>query len=228
MERASEHDDALATTRARLTGGIRSEIGRGDLKPGVRLSERELCERYGVSRTVVREALRQLEAEGFIEIEAYRGAIVSELSIERAEHLFDIRGALEGLVCELCARNATVDQKRKLAEALNETERAMLAGDLDAILDAKNCYYDALLAGAQNEELTTMLRLLHVRIQQLRRYSLSADARLPQSLEEVRAICVAIIAGDADGARDAAKHHVMQARFAALPLIFKHQFKGLL
>ncbi|MDR5765851.1 MULTISPECIES: GntR family transcriptional regulator [unclassified Caballeronia] len=222
-----ENEEVVASTRTRLTLGIRAAIGRGELRAGSRLSERELCERYGVSRTVVREALRQLEAEGFVNMEAHRGAIVSEISFDRAEHLFEIRGALESLACELCAAKATIEQKRKVADAVGRIERAINGGTLDEILVTKNQFYEALLSGAGNPELTTALRLLHARIQQLRRYSLSADKRLPQSLREIQAICNAIIAGDAEGASRAAKYHVSQARFAALPQIFKQQYGGL-
>ncbi|WP_322050782.1 GntR family transcriptional regulator [Paraburkholderia bannensis] len=220
-------EEVGASTRIRLTDGIRVAIGRGELPAGARLSERELCERYGVSRTVVREALRQLEAEGFINMEAHRGAVVTEISFDRAEHLFEIRGSLESLACELCAAKASIEQKRKVAEAVGQIERAISGGSLDEILAAKNQFYDALLVGAGNQELSAMLRLLHARIQQLRRYSLSADKRLPQSLSEIRTICNAIIAGDAEGAARAAKYHVSQARFAALPQIFKQQYGGL-
>jgi DNA-binding GntR family transcriptional regulator len=211
---------AAAPARARLVGGLRDAISEGLLKPGSRLNERELCETYDVSRTVVREGLRQLEGEGFVTIEANRGAVVAAISYTDAVHLFEVRGALESLACSLFARRGTVEHKRALALATSRTADAMADGDISSVLSAKDAFYDALLAGAGNSELTSALRLLHARIRLLRRYSLSAENRHPKSLAEITAICDAIVAGDIEGARRAGEHHVAQSARAALPRIF--------
>ncbi len=212
--------NAAAPARTRLVSGVRDAISRGLLEPGSRLNERELCETYDVSRTVAREGLRQLEGEGFVTIEANRGAVVAAISYTDAEHLFELRGALESLACSLFARRGTVSQKRALAAATARTADAMASGDISAILTAKDDFYDALLAGAGNSELSSTLRLLHARIRLLRRYSLSAENRHPKSLAEIAAICDAVIAGDIEGARRAGEFHVAQSARAALPRIF--------
>ncbi|ANW62652.1 GntR family transcriptional regulator [Mycolicibacterium murale] len=209
-----------APARSRLVSGVRQDISDGRLSAGTRLNERELCELYDVSRTVVREGLRQLEGEGFVTIEAHRGAVVASISYQDAEHLFEVRGALEALACSLFARRGSVDCKRALARATTRTAEAMESGDLATVLAAKDAFYDALLAGAGNPELEAALRLLHARIRLLRRYSLSADNRYASSLSEITAICEAIVAGDIEGARRAGEHHVAQAARAALPRIF--------
>ena len=211
--------------RTRLVGGLRDAISQGAYQPGSRLNERELCESYDVSRTVVREGLRQLAGEGFITLEANRGAVVAEISYTDAEHLFEVRGALESLACALFARRGTVEHKRALAAATARTAHAMEGGDLSDILMAKDAFYDALLAGAGNSELSSTLRLLHARIRLLRRYSLSAENRHPKSLAEITAICDAIIADDVEGARRAGEHHVIQAGQAALPRIFDDLYR---
>jgi DNA-binding GntR family transcriptional regulator len=209
-----------APARSRLVTGVRQDISDGRLTPGTRLNERELCEFYDVSRTVVREGLRQLEGEGFVTIEAHRGAVVASISYQDAEHLFEMRGALEALACSLFARRGSVESKRALARATARTAEAMENGDITTVLVAKDEFYDALLAGAGNPELDSALRLLHARIRLLRRYSLSADNRFASSLSEITAICEAIVAGDIEGARRAGEHHVAQAARAALPRIF--------
>lgn len=216
---------AAAPARSRLVGGLRTAISQGVFKPGARLSERELCESYGVSRTVVREGLRQLEGEGFVTIEANRGALVAEISYTDAENLFEVRAALESLACALFARRGTVDHKRALVAARTRTEQAMRGGDLTDVLTAKDAFYDALLEGSGNPELSSALRLLHARIRLLRRYSLSTEDRFPNSLAEITAICDAIIAGDIEGARRAGEHHVAQAGRAALPRIFNEAYR---
>ena len=213
-----------APTRARLAAAIRDAIGDGTFAPGTRLNERELCENFGVSRTVVRETLRQLEAEGFIAIEANRGAVVPTISYTDAEALFEVRGALESLAAALFAQRGTVEQKKTLTDALHETELVMRGGALDEVLAVKDRFYDALLAGAGNPELTSTLRLLHARIRMLRRHSLSSPGRTEHTLAEIGAICRAIVAGDVEGARRAGSHHVDQARYAALPRIFEENY----
>lgn len=211
---------AGAPARSRVVGALRDAICQGLLTPGSRLNERELCESYDVSRTVVREGLRQLEGEGFVTIETNRGAVVAGISYTDAEHLFEVRGALESLACALFARRGTVEHKRALSAATARTAQAVNDGDLTGILAAKDAFYDALLQGAGNPELTSALRLLHARIRLLRRYSLSTENRHPKTLAEITAICDAIIAGDIEGARSAGEYHVAQAAHAALPRIF--------
>jgi len=216
---------APASPRARLVNALRDAISDGRLKPGTRLNERQLCETYDVSRTVVREGLRQLEGENFITVEANRGAIVAKISYTDAEHLFEVRGALESLACSLFARRGTVEQKRALVASITRTEHAMKTGDLQDVLAAKDSFYDALLEGAGNTELSSALRRLHARIRLLRRYSLSAENRHPHTLAEITAISDAIVAGDIEGARRAGEHHVAQARNAALPRIFNELYR---
>ncbi|MCF8588603.1 GntR family transcriptional regulator [Gordonia liuliyuniae] len=217
---ADETAPVAAPTRQRLAASIRDRISTGVLEPGSRLNERELCEDFDVSRTVVRETLRQIEAEGFVTIEPNRGAVVVTVSYADAEQMFELRESLESLACSLFARRGTVEHKRALWEVIERLEAAVDTGDLTAILAAKADFYDVLLLGAGNEQLTSTLRLLRVRINLLRRYSLSLPERHPETLTEIRAIRDAIVSGDVDGARRAGEHHVQQASRAALPRIF--------
>lgn len=212
---------AIAPTRSRVAAGIRADISGGKLAPGSKISERDICETYDVSRTVVRETIRQLEAEGFVTVKPNVGAVVAEITYSDAQSLFEIRGALESLACSLFAQRGTLAQKHRLSETIKATELAMDGGSLDDVIAAKDEFYDALFDGAGNAELTATLQLLHARIQLLRRYSLSAKGRNEHSLNEIKTISRAIIAGDAEGARLAGVHHVAQASYAALPRIFE-------
>lgn len=216
---------AAAPTRQRLAASLRELITAGTLEPGARLSERALRESFDVSRTVVRETLRQLEAEGFVTIEPNRGATVAEISYTDAEQMFELRGALESLACSLFTRRGTLTQKQALRASIVRTESVMRDGDVNEIIRAKDHFYDALLAGAGNHQLTSALRLLHARINLLRRYSLSAPGRHAESLSEISKICDAVIAGDVDGARLAGEFHVQQASRAALPRIFDELYR---
>jgi len=212
--------EVIETTRTRLVDSLRSAMAKGLLAPGEKLNEREICEEYGVSRTVVRETFRQLEAEGFVTVTPHKGAVVAEMSYSRAMHLFELRGSLESLACQLCAQRATFEQKRALSHAVDAIEQSMRAGELDGLVKAKNDFYEVLLEGAGNAELAAMLQLLHARIELLRRYSLSSPGRHAKSILEIREIFNAILAGDGEAARVAGVHHVAQAKAAALPRVF--------
>src|SRR5206468_8354739 len=126
---------------------MRGAIIAGRLAPGARLIERELIEMLGVSRTVVREALRQLQSEGLVAEDAKKGMVVRELSEAEARHLYDIRALLEGLAARLFVETATDAQVRKLADALQKTVEAYAAGDPRRILKTKTAFYEHLFAG---------------------------------------------------------------------------------
>lgn len=107
-----------APLRQQVVGELRESILAARFEPGTRLVEKVLCERYEVSRTVVREALRQLEAEGLVRIVANRGPVVATLSPQEAASLYEVRGALEALAGSLFAQRATDEQCAALQQAL--------------------------------------------------------------------------------------------------------------
>src|SRR5215212_7088024 len=107
-----------APVRQKVVEVLRGAITAGRFAPGERLTERALCELTGVSRVSVREALRQLESEGLIEIQPNRGPMVSRLSRRDAESLYQMRGALEALAARLFAEAASDQQIGELAAAV--------------------------------------------------------------------------------------------------------------
>jgi DNA-binding GntR family transcriptional regulator len=205
-----------APLRQELINQIRSAILTSEYEPGSRLVERHLCDRYGVSRTVVREALRQLEAEGLVTIVPNRGPIVTKLSPQDAAALFEVRGELEALAARLFAQRATREERERLEQAVDDVATAFARGNLQDALTAKDAFYEALFAGAHNEVMTSILLQLHARVQMLRGLSLRAKGRAPQTLKEVRRITKCAVAGDAEGAAEAARFHVEQAATVAL------------
>src|SRR5690606_21170839 len=98
---------AAAPVRKVVEKGLREAIIRGDLAPGAHLVDRELCDMFDVSRTVVREAQRSLEAEGLVEIIPHRGVFVRRISYDEAQQIYDVRKVLEALAGQKCAMNAT-------------------------------------------------------------------------------------------------------------------------
>ncbi len=205
-----------APVRQQVAASFRTAILNGRFKPGVRLIEKELCELTGASRTSVREALRQLETEGLIEVVPNKGPIVASISPEQARSIYEVRGALESLAGALFAKYASDEQMQRLEIAVEQVADAYDRGDIGEILVAKDAFYAVLLEGADNEIAASFLSMLQARISLLRRVSLSQPARLAASIVEIRAIMAALKKRDAEAAAAACRRHVENAADAAL------------
>lgn len=198
-----------APLREQAVAVLRDQIVRGDLPAGMRLKERELVERLGVSRTVIREALRQLESERLIGIEPQVGPRVTVLSAEEARQLYEVRAALEGTAARLAAANRTADELRELHDALlNVDTHFTSSADL---LPAKERFYRALIAAGHNEIIGEQLQAVQARISQLRRVTLSMPHRGRRMVEELRRVVNAVAAQDENGAYLASLEHVAAA-----------------
>ena len=170
----------------------------------------------GVSRTVIREALRQLESEGLIAMIPNKGPVVRELTLDEAKDLYAIRAVLEGLAARLFVENASESQVKQLERALDETADAYKSGDAELMLEAKNRFYDVLFEGAGSETLSSMIGMLHVRIWRWRALGISHPQRSAQrpaeSLQNLRAMLKAIQGRDADSAEKIIREEVTEAR----------------
>lgn len=206
---------SAAPLRRDVVDALRTAIIEGKLAPGVRLTERELIEMTGVSRTVIREALRQLESEGVIETIPNKGPIVRKLTLSEAKDLYLIRSVLEGLAARLFVTNAGRDDIAKLKRSLDETLAAYRGGNPEEILAAKNRFYDTLFQGAGSETLSSMLGTLHARIWRWRALGLShpkrSRSRSQESIKGLRSLWKAIENRDADGAEETARIEVTKA-----------------
>ena len=207
---------SAAPLRHSVTENIRNAIAVGHFQPGERLPERELCEMIGVSRTLVREALRQLESEGLIHIIPHRGPVVATLSAAQAKGIYAVRTELEGLASELFAKRASDAQLSALKKAFDELKIALTKSDPIDRLKAKNYFYDCLVEGSGNEALGDTLRMLNSRVTLLRATSLKAAGRTKKSIEELERLMKALSSRDALAARKAAAIHVKNAAAAAL------------
>jgi DNA-binding GntR family transcriptional regulator len=212
-----------APLRQSVVATLRNAIAAGRFKAGDRLTERDVGEMTGVSRTLVREVFRQLESEGLITVVPNRGPVVSRLTPEQAEGIYQVRCELEGLASELFASHATDEDLRALRRALNNIRAAIEHRDPLVRLNAKNEFYDCLLRGAGNEALAQTLNLLNSRIMVLRSTSLQAKGRGRKSVTELAALVDALAARDARAARRTARAHVQNAAKAALGILRSQQ-----
>jgi DNA-binding GntR family transcriptional regulator len=214
---------SAAPLRHQVLEYLRQAIISGRLAPGARLVERELIEMMDVSRTVIREALRQLESEGLVATIANKGPVVRDLSAGEARDLYAIREVLVGLAARLFVANAKPDQIDSLRLALDEVTRCYTAGDPAKILEAKNAFYDALVAGAASESLSSMISTLHARISRWRAIGLTHPNRSPkrsrESVNSLRAMFAAIKAGEASKAEQLAREETAQAAAEVMRLL---------
>ena len=214
---------SAAPLRHQVLDFLRQSIISGRLPPSSRLVERELIEMMDVSRTVIREALRQLETEGLVATIANKGPVVRELSAGEAKDLYAIREVLVGLAARLFVLNAKPGQIDTLRLALEEVTRCYAAGDPAKILQAKNSFYDALVSGAGSESLSSMISILHARIWRWRALGLTHPKRSPkrsrESVSALRAMFAAIKAGNAAQAETLAREETAQAAAEVIHLL---------
>jgi DNA-binding GntR family transcriptional regulator len=212
-----------APLRQQVLDELRQSIIAGRLNPGERLIERELIAMMGVSRTVIREALRQLESEGLIAIIPNKGPVVRALTLDEARDLYSIRAVLEGLAARLFVENAADPEIENLENALQSGADANDNGDPAAILDSKNTFYDVLFQGARSPTLSSMIGMLHTRIWRWRAVGLThpqrSMERSKESMKGLRGMLQAIRQRDAALAERAIREEVLRAALEVTRLL---------
>ncbi|MDF3841763.1 GntR family transcriptional regulator [Pseudomonas citronellolis] len=214
------------TLREIVLDKLRGAILNFQLLPGDRLVERDLCDRLGVSRTSVREALRHLESEGLVEFADAKGPRVAIITLADACDIYELRCVLEGLIVQLFTLNAKAKDIRALERALEENRKALEEGDLQQVLDSVQGFYDVLLEGSGNRIAATQLRQLQARISYLRATSVSQANRRGASNQEMEKMVAAIKSGDPAAAHQASVDHVRAAAKVALDYLKSKQEEG--
>ena len=187
---------------------ILEAIDVGIYKPGDRLVESELAERFGVSRTPIREALQRLETQSLLTRDG-RSLIVASLDHNQLAELYIVRSELEGLAARLAARHATTEEIRLLRGMIEEDRK--LIDDPHALSRANKRFHKQIHLASHNRYLVQQLDLVHRSMALLATTSLSFEGRGQQTLEEHSKIVEAIAAGDCDRAYEALKSHISLA-----------------
>ncbi len=215
-----------ATLRLLVEEKLRSAIASGHFKPGQRLIERELCEQIGVGRTSIREALRQLEAEGLVTTIPHRGPEVSSITADEARQLYEVRALLESFAGQAFAENGTEDDVAELGDAVERFAAAAASTNRSQLIEAKTHFYAVLMNGTGNMFVKQTLTLLHNRITLLRVTSMTQPGRLDGSVAELREIYEAIRARDATRASAACKRHIETAAAIAFAVLKANEKGG--
>jgi DNA-binding GntR family transcriptional regulator len=212
-----------APVREQVEAQLRQAIVMGHFLPGSRLIERELCTLLGVSRTSLREALRQLEGDGLIVNIPHKGMIVASITREEAEEIYEVRAVVEGLAGRLCAEQLTSELEKALKGAMEHIEAVYQAEDLAALVEAKEQFYQILLGSCGNRTAGAVLQSLHDRIASLRALTLAQPGRAEASVAEMRQIFHAILTQDGQAASHACINHVEQAQACAMQVLAQRQ-----
>jgi DNA-binding GntR family transcriptional regulator len=188
---------------------LADEIVRGVLEPGSALDETELARRFDVSRTPVREAIRQLAASGLVEVRAHRGAVVARPSDERLVGMFEAMAELEALCAGLAAERMTATERRLLETAHEDLRALIQSGDPQRYHEVNEAFHSTIYAGAHNAYLAEMTLTTRWRVQPFRRAQFRNLGRLSKSHMEHDRVVVAILRGDRHGAAEAMRLHIM-------------------
>ncbi|WP_246113337.1 GntR family transcriptional regulator [Streptomyces montanus] len=217
MSKAKQATDN-GSMQGRVITEMRRRIISGELPAGGSLSEIALAESFGVSRTPVREALKQLQTEGLVEIRPRVGTFVTAPSRREITELFEMKELLEGAAARLLARRGRVPELDRLEENLAEADAAVEADDKERYAELVEEFHDLLITGADNAKLEAHYRILmnQLAYSRLVKTSLSQPGRALQSDREHHNVLELIIAKDGDSAERVMRDHVRASRLALM------------
>jgi DNA-binding GntR family transcriptional regulator len=203
---------------AKIYAELRSRIITGVLPPGTRLRERELAEDLGVSRIPLREALPQLEADGFVQTGRRRGAIVTELSLTDVEELFDVRLGVEVYATRLAARRVAAGASPEaIGRAMDTAEQALASADVNWIAEANADFHEEIIRLAGNSLLSSMMRSVAGRDRWI--FRMTSDRDPVVACREHHELCDAITAGDEAFAAAISYGHIERGRRPTLDVL---------
>jgi len=199
---------ANASQALKLRDALEDEIVNGPLKPGDRLDEAALAERFNVSRTPIREAFKYLVGSGLVETIPNRGSFVANVGLPQLIEMFEVMAELEGMCARLASRRITDAEAEELRALLDGCARARENGDPDAYYYENERFHDCIYRASHNGFLAQQARQLQMRLKPYRRLQLRVRNRAARSLEEHRNIVEAILTGDEVAAEATIKDHV--------------------
>jgi DNA-binding GntR family transcriptional regulator len=201
------------TVPGMITDSLREAILQGDLRGGEQLKQEELGARLGVSLSPIREALKNLEAEGLVQFYPNRGVVVVALSAEEAQEIFEIRIFLESGALELSIPNLTKAD-------LNQAEKLLIQGDLEEYSDKWSelnwQFHEVIYQGAKKPRLLQLIRMMHNNVERYMRLYLTTMKYQVKSQEEHRALLEACTAGNIEAGKTILRSHMEAASSSLL------------
>ena len=209
------------TLREKILETIRDAIIAGTLKPGEKVAEPELAERFGISRTPIREAFRQLESEGFLTVVPRKGAIVASLSAKDVSDFYEVKEILEGYAARRAAGKMGKEAIARMERLNAEMSQAAAARDPRRINDLHNEFHEVFLDACGNERLAQIVRGLVLQFRRFRLH-LSMPGRIEGILRQHQEIIEAFRNGDAELAETLVRKNAGHGR----ELLLKELAKG--
>lgn len=191
-------------------------IDTGMFQPGDRLVESDLADRFGVSRTPIREALQRLETQSLLTRDG-RSLIVASLDHNQLSELYVVRSELEGLAARLAAKHATTEEVRLLREMVEADK--LIVDDPQVLARTNRRFHHQIHLASHNRFLVTQLDLVHRSMALIASTSLAADGRGIAAVREHESIVSAIEARNEDAACEALRHHISVAFTTRLKLV---------
>jgi len=199
----------MARTADKLISDIRKEVSSGILKPGDQLEVTALAERFGVSRTPIREAIRTLVESGVLETRPRKGSFVRVLSAKQLLDLFQVAAELEGMACRLAALSLTKKNVEAIESGLAKcTQAAEFQNNVEYAM-ANLDFHTAIHNASGNDWLIEQLRQLQINLNSYRTMPYEIRGRLKKSTDEHKIICDAILSGDGEHACNLMRDHMM-------------------
>lgn len=214
-----EHNDIenhLNSLRGKVFQQLENDILNGRYQTGESLIETRLSEELGVSRTPIREAIRQLELEGLVQSIPNKGAVVKGISAQDIEDIYTIRMMIEGLAARWAAEKITPEELGELKEAVEFEEFYTVKNDTNHLMKFDSRFHEIIFKASKSKPLMHTLSTFHHYVQRARNASFETPGRAAQVLEEHRAILQAIMEKDADKAERLTTEHVRNARWNLL------------
>ncbi len=207
------------TLRELALDRLRTAIVEHHFAPGSRLTERDLCEQLGVSRSVVREVIRHLEAEGLVESIPHHGPIVTKLDAETAAQIYEIRALLESTAAHDAALRASAEHITEMRSALSAISGAYAAGDHHGVILSTSRFYEAMFASGGKRVAWEVVKRLNSRISWLRAMTIASPGRDVTGLSQMERIFRAIEQRQPDAAAAASRDHIRMAAAIARRLL---------
>jgi len=198
---------------------LRTMLVEGAIAPGAKLNERELSERLGISRTPLREAIKQLAAEGLVDLLPNRGAVAVKLDEEDVRHTFEVLAGLEGLSGELAAARVTDAEVAELRALHYEMLACFSRRDLSGYYRLNARIHTAINEAAANPVLSNTYRSINARVQSLRFRTNQNEAKWKHAVEEHEQMIDALSKRDAEAMRKVLVSHVLRKRDTVLELL---------
>jgi DNA-binding GntR family transcriptional regulator len=187
---------------------LEDEINSGRLMPGDALDERQLAERFNVSRTPIREAIHQLAAQGLVRAIPRQGVYVSRMSIKELLAMFELQAELEGICARYAARRMTAEQRATLKTIFERQRECVTRNDPTQYAQENADFHEVIYRGSHNRYLAEQARLIRRRTEIYRQNTFQREGRPAESCIEHAKVVEAILAGNADAAHQAMRDHI--------------------